>query len=95
VFAVPRSTPIAFAGNRLPALKKGQRINPGLGRPLRREERAVRFQGRKRRKLLLRKTCSKAKCLFMTCITFASPSEHARALVIAVDAAVSSAGSRV
>src|SRR6476620_9228360 len=26
---------MAFAGKRLPALKKGQRINPGLGRPLR------------------------------------------------------------
>src|SRR6478752_7244776 len=50
VFAVPRSTPIAFAGKRLPALKKGQRINPGLGRPLRCRERAVRFRGRKLRK---------------------------------------------
>jgi len=27
VFAVPRSTPIAFAGKRDPALKNGQRIN--------------------------------------------------------------------
>src|ERR1700738_2114384 len=41
VLAVPRSTPIAFAGNRLPALKKGQRIYPWLRRSLRCRERAA------------------------------------------------------
>src|SRR5688572_4348531 len=35
VFAVPRSTAIAFAGNKDPALKKGQRISGRDFRPLR------------------------------------------------------------